>query len=180
MANRQHYFDSAGNIVNGSRQFAGLCRSHQPSGDITKSTLSWAKSAQAKLRAEGQVKYEAKLEAAAARKAKGGATLKSASEATGRKRRGGNGGGPKRPLLSSKVTASGYDCFVGGKKVGSIRVTEKMVTKRHKRGSEAGETYEASVKTYFPSKQDSSIASKSCSKLRVAKQRIADTCGARV
>jgi hypothetical protein len=179
MGDRQHYFDSAGNIVNGTRQFAGLVKSGGKGGKGMSPAAAAAK--QAKLRAEGQVKYDAKLERAAARKAKGGATLKSAFESKGSgRRRGGNGGGPKRPLLTCKESASGYDCFVGGKRVGSIRVSEKIVTKRHKRGKNAGETYEASVKTYFPSTQDSSISSKSCSKLRVAKRRIADQAGARV
>lgn len=171
-----HYFDKAGNVVNGTRQFAGFVTSGMTPGQ--------AAAKQAKYRAEGKAKYIAKIEASFVKTAQGGKTLKSAyeSKGTSARRGGGGGGGPKRPKMTCKLEGGSYKCSVGGRSVGTISIKQtgnKLVKTDYKDGSHVRGD-KLPVYAYKASQGNEGFQNAWVSKLRVAKRRLADAVGARI
>jgi len=195
MSNRRYYFDRTGNIVNGKRQFAGLVMYKLNKGKAkilplvdpdtgvanftkgqVKSAQNWAESEQAKLRDAGEEKHERKVVDHTARKLKGGATLFTGSKASG-SRRGGSGGGPKRPKMTCKRDGANFICYgKGDARLGTISVKVdgyRIAKSDYKDGSVSrGDrlpvyAYKATGGTWV-------------SKLRTAKKQLGDAKGYRI
>lgn len=161
---RTNYFDTNGNIVNRSRRFAGICRKHQPKGDITEATKRWALGEEKQIQAKGAVAHAKKAEQEAARKAKGGATLLSSALAlTGARSRGRGGKTRQAPRPDNKTP---------GSKLPKVYFKEsgKGFTAQDSQGKRLGSITRNGDGSWTASPSD---VSGSTGKLRVAKARLA-------